>query len=79
MNIADTLVHNNDNTCNSMKDLANEAMDQKRSWTTSKEEMINYEKAKAVQNESIDNGETSRIKNEVNELVESDDGSVVSC
>lgn len=54
-------------------------MDQKRSWTTSKEEVLDNEKAKAVQNESFNNGKTSRVKNEVNELVESDDGSVVSC
>ncbi|KAL7482776.1 hypothetical protein ACHAW6_008444 [Cyclotella cf. meneghiniana] len=60
-------------------ELANEAMDHKRSWTTSKEEVLDNEKAKAVQNESFNNGKTSRVKNEVNELVESDDGSVVSC
>ena len=54
-------------------------MDEKRSWTTSTEEIIPNEKVNAVQNESYDNGTPVRVKNAVDELVDSDDGSVVSC
>ncbi|KAL3801051.1 hypothetical protein HJC23_002344 [Cyclotella cryptica] len=60
-------------------ELANEAMDQKRSWTTSTEEMLHYGKAEAVKNESCDTGKEVGVKNEVIELDDSDSESVVSC